>query len=342
MPAVIAPSRRVVIRTSRTREPTVSVVIPTLGNPRLRRTLKTVLSQEGVDLEVLVVQDGPAAARGVDEIVRRAGDDRVRVLPLVTRRGMTVARNVGIAAARARWVAFLDDDDLWSPHKLRSQLDAAGEAAGFVYSSVVNVDDRNRVIAAFPAPGPEALLDSLLRMNVIPAGASNVMVRRALLDQLGGFDEAFRLLADWEAWIRLATVAAAAADSDFVVAYVHHRGNASLTRLAEHRAEMRRLVEKHENRARDRGVEVDEGWFARLLAGAQSRAGRRPDAVRLYLEAAGKRASILDVGRAAQAAVGIRVRPPRRAPTISWLQSIGPAPSERIREPNTSGTDRGS
>ena len=124
---------------------------------------------------------------------------------------MARARNLGIGAARGHWIAFLDDDDLWSPDKLRRQIDAAGAAnAGFVYASAVIVDDGLRVRSEWPAPPSERLESVLLVRNALPAGASNVVVKAPLLDEVGAFDERLTHLADWDLWIRLARNASAA------------------------------------------------------------------------------------------------------------------------------------
>ena len=94
--------------------------------PRRRTPCRSALAQRDVDVEVVVVDDGS------DEDGRRAlealTDSRVRVVRHATREGQSRARNTGIEAARGEWIAFLDDDDLWSPDKLREQLDAAAVA----------------------------------------------------------------------------------------------------------------------------------------------------------------------------------------------------------------------
>lgn len=305
--------------------PTVSVVIPTCGRPRrLQRTLATVFGQVGVELEVLLVQDGPDAEASTAGLVERTRDDRLRTVTLEGAVGMTAARNMGLARAHGQWVAFLDDDDLWSPNKLRDQLVAAGQDAAFVYSAVVIVDDRCRVIAAVPAPEPHLLLRQVLERNVIPATSSNLLVRRESLLQLDGFDESFRCIADWDASIRLAATFDAAADPNYAVAHVLHSGNWSLTRQDEHRAELRRLMAKHRDRTRSLGVGVDEAWFMRWLASGHRRSGQRLAAVRLYLEAAMRHRHPLDLARGLHAALGFP-SPRRSLPAVPWLQSIAPA-----------------
>ena len=84
------------------------------------RAVATALSQVGVDLEVIVVDDGSA-----DQTTARlseVADARLRVLRLRTPQGGARARNLGISEARGQWIAFLDDDDVWSPKKLNLQL----------------------------------------------------------------------------------------------------------------------------------------------------------------------------------------------------------------------------
>ncbi|MBA2640000.1 MAG: glycosyltransferase family 2 protein [Nocardioidaceae bacterium] len=159
--------------------PEVSVVIPTRNRWRLleARGLASALCQQDVSLEVVVVDDG-----STDETPRRLAslnDDRVRTIRNERGTGVARARNSGMAAARGEWIAFLDDDDIWAPRKLRLQLDAAAQAsADFVYGGVAHLDDELRVLATFAPPAPDRGHQALIAGISLPAGASNVLARR--------------------------------------------------------------------------------------------------------------------------------------------------------------------
>ena len=182
----------------------VSVVIPTRDRPDLLAlTLRSALWQEDVSMEVLVVDDG--VRPDTRTVTTQLGAERVRLLRNAGPPGVSGARNSGIAAARGRWIAFLDDDDLWAPGKLSSQLTAADEAsAGWVYAGDVTVDETLRVRDGAPPPSPEAVVAELRHHNAVPAGASNVVVRRDLLATVGRFDPQLRTSEDWDLWLRLA------------------------------------------------------------------------------------------------------------------------------------------
>lgn len=101
--------------------PLVSVVIPTRGRPALLgRAIDSALRQTVAGLEVVVVVDGPDPETAA--ALERVTDARVRVIQNETSLGGGQARNLGVRAARAPWVAFLDDDDEWLPRKLERQL----------------------------------------------------------------------------------------------------------------------------------------------------------------------------------------------------------------------------
>jgi glycosyltransferase involved in cell wall biosynthesis len=201
----------------------VTVVIPTKDRWRLlQRALASALTQVDVAIEVVVVDDG--SMDGTSRHLTTLGDPRVRVVRNEVSRGVASARNVGVAQARADWVAFLDDDDLWAPHKLRAQLDRAAGGANFVYSGMVVIDERRRPMEIGPAD-PDDLRRTLFHHNFIGA-PSTVMVRTALVRRAGGFDERLSVLADWDLWLRLilehGAVASACREPLFVYA-VHEQ-----------------------------------------------------------------------------------------------------------------------
>jgi len=104
--------------------PSVTVIIPTIHRPQLvLRALEGVLRQTMREIEAIVVVDGhdPETLQALDSI----DDPRLRVKVLSTGVGSAGARNEGVGEARGRWIAFLDDDDEWSPRKLEIQLQTA-------------------------------------------------------------------------------------------------------------------------------------------------------------------------------------------------------------------------
>lgn len=255
--------------------PEVSVVIPTKDRSRrVRHTVASVLAQRGVDLEVVVVDDGSAD----DTSAVLGGVEGVRVVRHDTPRGVAAARNAGIAAATGDWVAFLDDDDLWAPDKLRRQLDAAARAgADWVYASALTVDEHGRIFEEELAPPPGELLDLLHAANPVPAGASNVMVRRAVLAQTGGFDETLQHFADWDLWVRLAQRGTPAAIDDALVAYVHHGENMHADAAHSGRAELDLLdarIRSHTGRPLDRALMASWMAYGEYVAGRPWAAAR--------------------------------------------------------------------
>jgi glycosyltransferase involved in cell wall biosynthesis len=85
--------------------------------------VRSALAQSLRPIEVVVVVDGPDNA--TTSALAEVDDPRLRVVELTSRTGPGGARNAGVAESRGEWVAFLDDDDLWSPRKLEAQLEAA-------------------------------------------------------------------------------------------------------------------------------------------------------------------------------------------------------------------------
>jgi glycosyltransferase involved in cell wall biosynthesis len=273
--------------------PQVSVVIPTHSRSGLLAlTLRGVLRQRDVDFEVVVVDDG--STDDTAAMVMGLGDGRVRLLRHAQSLGVAAARNTGIAAARGRWVAFLDDDDLWAPDKLTLQLQAADHAGRcWAYAGDVEVDERLRVVAGAPPAPPERVMELLERHNAVPAGASNVVVRADMLARCGPFDEQLPNHEDWDLWIRLARLGPPAWVPQPLVALRQHAGNASWN--------MARMLRDLQVIERRHGITADRAAHHRWAAWVALRAGRRGEALRHYAGAV-RGGDLTSLGRAVLAA----------------------------------------
>ncbi len=180
----------------------VSVITPTFNNAAtLRRSCRSVLDQRGVDLELIIVNDGSTDTSGAlaDELART--DRRVGVVHQPNQ-GLSAARNAGINTARGTHLAFLDADDEFRPGALRGMLDACtahpGDAA---FAGFDLVDAGGRLIASERSPLDVLSLDELLAMHFVIVSA--VMLPRATIGA-DRFDPARTRAEDYDLWFRLA------------------------------------------------------------------------------------------------------------------------------------------
>ena len=93
---------------------TISVIIPTVGRASLSEAISSVKNQTFRPLEIIIVDD--SVNQDVDFL-----DSQLTVLKTGGGKGASVARNMGMKNAKSKWMAFLDDDDLWFPNKLELQ-----------------------------------------------------------------------------------------------------------------------------------------------------------------------------------------------------------------------------
>jgi glycosyltransferase involved in cell wall biosynthesis len=280
---VLLPTRRLT-RPSVSFAPTVTVVIPTRDRWSLlcRHALRSALGQQGPEVEVVVVDDG--SEDGTPDRLADVQDPRLLVVRHERPRGVSEARNAGVRAAHGEWVAFLDDDDLWSPDKLRRQLEAARTSGSdFAYAGAVWVDEELHVLNGHTPPDPLTLAGAVLRWNVVWGGCSNVVARRDLVLEVGGFDEELFQLGDWDLWIRLALAGNGACVDDVLVALVVHRQSMLLVDRRDVFLEFDRLRAKHSEASARFAGGPDPVLFARWVGAGHLRSGRRGAAAKAYL-----------------------------------------------------------
>jgi len=173
----------------------VSVIIPAYNAAStIDATLASVRAQAHSDLEIIVIDDGSTDGT-VDRVSAHAEvDARVRLLQQANG-GVAVARNRGVAEAKAEFVAPVDADDLWHPQKIARQLELIRHRpeVGLVCTAywVLDADGRVTMRCGGSLPRTNQFPD-LCRRNFIGNGSSALM-RRSMVQECGGYDETLRL-----------------------------------------------------------------------------------------------------------------------------------------------------
>jgi glycosyltransferase involved in cell wall biosynthesis len=201
----------------------VSVVIPVYNAERyVEASVRSVLASDLSELEIVVVDDGSTDRSA--EIVREIGDPRIVLIQVRASGGPARPRNIGIARARAPYVALLDADDLIKADKLSSATAALDRhpEAGLAFADFEKIDGDGRIlessviarIRTFRELASEPREDSwrliprtelergLLYSNFI--ATSGVILRKSVLCDIGVFDETLVYCEDRDLWFRLA------------------------------------------------------------------------------------------------------------------------------------------
>ena len=177
----------------------VTTVIPVYnGEATIRETLDSALAQEFDGQEIIVVNDG--STDSTPQILSSYGD-RIKVVSQPNR-GPALARNIGARSGTGEYVAFLDGDDLWVPHKLTRCVEALDRnpAAVLAFSAFSRIGASGETLTPShldtAASGRHLSLDDLLnvRAGVLP---SSLVIRRTIFETFGGFCEDLRAFEDW-------------------------------------------------------------------------------------------------------------------------------------------------
>ena len=199
------------MKTSKVSDNSTTVIIPTYNRRvELARALDSLVAQTDPDFDVIVCDDGSTEDIA---LTTRAYTDRLRLqlIRIDNSGGPARPRNVGVGAAKTRWVSFLDSDDWWAPNRMARVKLELGPNADIVYHQLtVHRADAKR--NERPSHGaligePLRLSNPLLHMirfgNPLPTSATTV--RAELMRSINGFDESRDLASveDFDAWLRL-------------------------------------------------------------------------------------------------------------------------------------------
>ena len=211
--------------------PTVDVVIPVRDGARFLGTcLDSVLAQTYPLDGVFVVDDGSQDESPEIAAAYAKRDARIRVIRTEPR-GLPHARNAGIRAGSAEFVAFVDSDDIWKPEKIERQMAVFGAASndvGFVHCSFYPIDETGADLDSAHIPVPSKRGDiffDLIDGYSLTGSGSAVVVRRSLLLRVGGFDESLTFGEDFDLWLRLAKVSHVDYVADALVGIHEHAGS---------------------------------------------------------------------------------------------------------------------
>ena len=189
--------------------PLVSVIITAYNASRwIAETISSVIAQDFKEYEIIVVNDG--STDDTEAVVSRFGE-KVQCIRKLNG-GQPAARNVGIRAARGKYLAFLDADDLWTKDKLGLQVELleANDVA-WVYSDTVAFDGRSgRTLYKFSRRLRQYdgdILKPLFLSNFIPSPTP--VIRRSVFGKAGLFNEKTNMRPigeDWDMWLRIAAI----------------------------------------------------------------------------------------------------------------------------------------
>jgi glycosyltransferase involved in cell wall biosynthesis len=220
----------------------ISVIMPVFnGAATIVSAIASVLEQSHDNLELIVVNDGSTDA--TFSIVSAICDTRLRIINQENR-GVSAARNAGLARSTGHYIAFIDADDIWVQYKLEKQRDALliGEAdVAYCWVDYINIS--GDTLHPDGRPRFEGnVYEQMLAHNFIHSG-SNLLVTRAAYDRCGGFCDSLEAFEDWDFQLRLARHFTFACVPD-VLAFYRMRNQSLTTRVLSMEVNYHRAAER--------------------------------------------------------------------------------------------------
>ena len=225
----------------------VSVIIPTYNHaPLLKEAIGSLLAQKMNDWDAIIIDN-----HSDDEtvgVVEAFGDTRLRLEKIHNHGVIATSRNKGISLAKTEWIAFLDSDDLWKPDKLTRSMAVIGEKIDLISHREEVVQD-GKILSTSPH---HSLKDAKYRQLLFKGtcfSPSAALIRKSMLDKIGGFSEDPELVTaeDYDLWLRLIN---AGANVEFVneilSSYRLHDKNSSSS-IDQHMNSGLKVVEAHYN-----------------------------------------------------------------------------------------------
>jgi glycosyltransferase involved in cell wall biosynthesis len=212
-------------------DPLVSVVVPTYNRMRyLPEAAASVQKQSYANWELLIVDDASTDSTADYLRALTSRDRRVKAMLHSRCANPATLRNVGIARARGDYVAFLDSDDVWMPHKLAEQVWRLHQERHWrwSYTGDMLIDAHGKTMPVDP-PGtlsqPSGWILAELVSAIASISLSSVLVERRLLLDAGGFDTAVLFVEDYDLWCTLAARSPVLFVPQILVQYRRHADN---------------------------------------------------------------------------------------------------------------------
>lgn len=186
---------------SNTNFPLISIIMPAFNaEPYICESIESVLNQSYPNIELIVINDGSTdntantISHLMDSIIYIETDNK----------GVSAARNLGIEQAKGEWLAFLDADDIWFGNKLQLQFDQLGGCNwsytdSYYFGAQYKHDTKRSDLSPLLSGN---IFNHLLTENIITT--SSVLVKKSLVQNVGGFDETLEALEDWKLWLDIA------------------------------------------------------------------------------------------------------------------------------------------
>lgn len=183
--------------------PLVSVVMSVHnGECYLRQAIQSIFCQSFLNYEFIIIDD--ASTDATPDILLQFKDPRLAIIRNTGNLGLTASLNIGIRAARGKYVARMDADDISVPHRLARQVESLenNPEIAVVGSSYYTMDEHGAVTGIIDVlDRPELIQRELLRQNWF--GHGSVMMRKSCFEIVGGYDERFIYAQDYDLFLRL-------------------------------------------------------------------------------------------------------------------------------------------
>ena len=204
----------------------ISIIIPTFERKHLiGRALDSVLKQTQPAREVIVIDDG--SSDGTAGWIKKAYPSIILIEQ--KNKGVSAARNTGIRNAKSKWVALLDSDDEWLPEKLETQVELLQKNEDKLFCHTNEIWIRNGV-RVNPMKKHQKFGGMIFNecLDICRISPSSSLFCRALLDDVGWFDETLPICEDYDLWLRVtAKYPVLFVDEPLIIKYGGHRGQLS-------------------------------------------------------------------------------------------------------------------